>query len=456
MSDTTRAFPLTDGRFAVPGNRWDLLNDADFRPAPVAVVIPHYEQPGQLALVLRAIELQDFPADLVEVVVADDGSTVAPDVTASRLNVTVVRQEDRGFRAAAARNLGAAATTAEVLCFLDADTVPEPGYLRHLTRLPARLPDAVVVGRRRHADLSCWRPDMLEDWWFGATAPPVLAEPRWLRDAYDASADLLHIDQRSYRHVISAVMCCSRELFDDIGGFDESFRGYGGEDWEFTHRAVVGGAVLHHARQAVAWHDGPDWADRPVADRLAVKNREALALARLIPDPNARRSGLRYAVPAVVVELDTKEHDAASLTTTLGCFLHEDVGVWLHGARSADLLAELGVDDPRVRVGPVPDLVARRCHSTVVGTGRPALPAKSFTELLRRCGDDGVATVRVAGTGAGLVVCASWATNRLRRWTRGRVVFAKPADAQRIGEVLEVPADSVELRCVEPDVDLSW
>lgn len=456
MSGTARALPLTDGRFAVPGNRWDLLDDSDFRHVRVAVVIPHYEQPSQLALVLRAIELQDFPAEFVEVVVADDGSTVAPDVTASRRNVTVVRQEDRGFRAAAARNLGAAATTAEVLCFLDADTVPEPGYLRHLTRLPARLPDAVVVGRRRHADLSCWRPDMLEDWWSGTTVQPVLAEPRWLRDAYDVSADLLHVDQRSYRHVISAVMCCSRELFDDIGGFDESFCGYGGEDWEFAHRAVVGGAVLHHARQAVAWHDGPDWADRPVADRLAVKNREALALARLIPDPSARRSGLRYAVPAVAVELDTSEHDAASLATTLGCFLHEDVGVWLHGPRSAGLLAELDVDDPRVRIGPVPEFVARSCHSTVVATGRPVLPANCFTELLRPCADDGVAAVRVAGTGAGLVVNASWATNRLRRWTRGRIAFADPADGHRLGEVLEVPADSVELRCVEPDVDLSW
>ncbi|MET0699335.1 MAG: glycosyltransferase, partial [Mycobacterium sp.] len=244
---------LTDGRFVVPGNRWDLLNNTVFRAARVGVVLPHYEQPQQLALVLRALELQDHPHELIEVVIADDGSKISPTVPAdSPLHITVVRQDDQGFRAAAARNLGAAATTAELLCFLDADTIPEPAYLRHLTRLPAILPDAVSVGRRRHADLSDWTPEMLTGWWSGQLTPPILDEPRWLTDAYGASSDLLHADHRSYRHVISAVMCCSRELFDDIGGFDESFREYGGEDWEFAHRAWVNGAVLHHARRAVA------------------------------------------------------------------------------------------------------------------------------------------------------------------------------------------------------------
>ena len=148
----------------------------------------------------------------------------------------------------------------------------------------------------------------------------MLPEPSWLIEAYRASSDLLHADHRSYRHVISAVLCCSRELFDDIGGFDESFGEYGGEDWEFAHRAFVNGAVLHHCPAAVAWHDGPDWGDRPVEDRPAAKNREALAMARLIPDPIARRSGLRRALPNAVIEIDAAAHSPGSLVTTLSSF----------------------------------------------------------------------------------------------------------------------------------------
>lgn len=456
MSVAARAFPLTDGRLVVPGNRWDLLDQNDFRPARVAVVIPHYEQPAQLTLVLAALELQDHPRHLIEVVVADDGSDIPPDVTASRLDITVVRQDDRGFRAAAARNLGAAATTADVLCFLDADTVPEPGYVRHVTRLATLLPDALSVGRRRHADLSGWTPTMLGGWWSGRSAPPLLAEPRWLSAAYEDSADLLHVDQRSYRHVISAVMCCSRDLFNDIGGFDESFTDYGGEDWEFAHRALAGGAVLHHARDAVAWHDGPDWADRSIVDRVAVKNREALALARLIPDPHARRAGLRYEVPRVAVEVDAGPHDAGSLATTLASFLHEDVGVWLHGSGATRLMDELGADDPRIRSGPVPDFVSRRCHFRVSTTGRPALPAQAFSDLLRRCTHEGVGEVRVVREGAGVVVEASWAVNRRRRWTRGRIALVRTVDAQQLAEVVDCDPDSTDLRCIAPGVDLSW
>ena len=70
----------------------------------VSVVIPYYENPGGLAQVLDGIAAQTY-GGVIEVIVADDGSQAPPEVPA---HVRVVRQEDRGFRAAAARNLGAA------------------------------------------------------------------------------------------------------------------------------------------------------------------------------------------------------------------------------------------------------------------------------------------------------------------------------------------------------------
>lgn len=449
--------PLTDGRVVVPGNRWDLLAGREPEPVRIAVVIPYYEQQAELDLTLRALELQDHPRDLVEVVVADDGSATAPDVGDRTWPVTVVRQEDRGFRAAAARNLGAAHTDADVLCFLDADTIPEPGYLRRIARLPALLPDALVVGRRRHADLVGWTPDRLAAWWSGGAAPPELEEPRWLLDAYRETADLLRVDHRSYRYVISSVMCCSRALFEDVGGFDESFEDYGGEDWEFAHRAVVNGAVLHHARDAVAWHDGVDWGARDVADRAAAKNREAVAVARLVADPDARRSGLRYAVPEVAVAVDTASHGLGSLVATLGGFLAEDVGVWLTGARAAALHAELRADDPRIHVGDVPEWIRRRCRTAVTLSGRPVLGRDAVSRLLTAAAEPEVAEVRVDGPDGTAVVCrALWAVNRVRRWTGDGVRLADPADASRVGDFVTVPAAAVGLTSADPDAGLAW
>ncbi|MDQ1085196.1 MULTISPECIES: glycosyltransferase family 2 protein [Microbacterium] len=281
----------------VPGNRWDLLADRHPEPPRVSVVVTHYDQPRELARTLAALRHQDHPADRLEIIVADDGSPTPPVVPDG---IRLVRQEDRGFRAAAARNLGAAAATGEVLCFLDADTAPEPAYIRRLTRLPALLPEAVTVGRRRHADLAGLDADVPV-----AEAGPAheLPEPAWLRDAYARSENLLHADDRSYRYVISAVLACSRAFFDEVGGFDESFSSYGGEDWEWAHRAWQAGAVLAHVPDAVAWHDGPDWAGRPAADRAREGNRQSLLLAQMIPVHGSRGRGLLPTTPDLVVHL---------------------------------------------------------------------------------------------------------------------------------------------------------
>ncbi len=259
----------------VPGNRWDLLPEVP-RP-PVTVVVTHFEQPAQLARTLAALEGHD-------VVVADDGSREPPRIPPG---VRLVCQQDKGFRAAAARNLGAAAATGQVLVFLDADTVPEPGFVAALTRRPSASPDALAVGRRRHADLSG---DGRE-----------LTEPAWLREAYAASRDLLDADGRSFRFVISAVLALRRELFDDLGGFDERFVGYGGEDWDLAYRAWNNGALLVHEPGAVAVHDGPDWAGRPAG--RAAKDLETARLAALIPEPHTRGAPLPALLPDVLIDV---------------------------------------------------------------------------------------------------------------------------------------------------------
>ena len=271
-----------EGGWALPDNAWNLLDGVEPPELPtVSVVVVHYRQPRQLARTLRAIGRQRYPGHLVETIVVDDGSPEAPVVPR---DVRLIVQADHGFRVAAARNLGVAAARNQVLVFLDADTTPEPDYLRRITRLPALTWDALAVGRRRHADLAS-----ADDEADVAAAGRAgeLEEPQWLRDAYRRSGNLLQSDQRSYRFVIGAVMACSRRFFDEVGGFDESFTRYGGEDWEWAYRAWLRGAVVAHVPDAVAWHDGPDRSVRE-PEALDAKNAEVLALARLIPVPGSR------------------------------------------------------------------------------------------------------------------------------------------------------------------------
>jgi GT2 family glycosyltransferase len=441
--------PLRDGRVTVPGNRWDLLDGLPATERPVSVVVPYYDQQADLDRLLAALDLQTYPHDLLDVVIADDGSPVPP-VVRSSLAHRVVRQEDQGFRAAAARNLGAAAGEGEVLCFLDADMVPEPDFVRHLVRLPLLSPDGFVVGRRRHADLDGWTAADVQGWLTGGHAPRMFEEPAWLREAYARTRDLLDADARSYKYVISALMCCTRELFEALGGFDEVFVGYGGEDWEFAHRAFCGGAVLQHNREAVAWHNGPDWAGRDVDGRADQKNREALRLAALIPDPDARTHGLRYATPQLVVRVHAADHSAASLVTVLGPFLGRDAGVWVEGPRADDLLAAVGADDARLHAGPVPDGVLQRCHHVVTLTGRPLLTSAALDRLLATGTRPGVGRVVAAG---GDVVCeASWARNRSCR-LRAAGLLDEPGP---LADTVVLDATALPVTTVDLDHDLSW
>lgn len=283
---------LPGGGSVVPANRFDLLaGRRPARPPMVSVVVPYYDAQHLLDLLLTALTLQTHPADRMEVVVADDGSPRPPDVgaLAGLLPVTVVGQPDLGRRPAAARNLGATAATGDVLVFLDGDTIPTPGYVEAIGRLPALLPDALVSGHRRHADLAPLTPAQLRGWFTGdAAGPQETPAPAWLSELYRRTGGLVVDDRRTYEGVISAVMACPARLFDEIGGFDRTIDMYGGEDWELAYRVQNAGAVLAHAPHAHAWHDGPDWGARfagpdGAAEAREQKDAETAMLAGRIP-----------------------------------------------------------------------------------------------------------------------------------------------------------------------------
>src|SRR3954447_2278357 len=102
-----------------PRTGTDHQTSREAMPPDVSVVIPYFDDQSRLNLLLAALN-QQLGGVHFEVVIADDGSPAPPAVPAGlEFDCTVVSQPDHGFRAAAARNLGAAAAVGESLLFLD-------------------------------------------------------------------------------------------------------------------------------------------------------------------------------------------------------------------------------------------------------------------------------------------------------------------------------------------------
>src|SRR5262245_11482321 len=117
----------------------------------VSLIVPTFERPRSLRLVLLSLERQRGLADReMEIVVADDGShDETPEVVEqfrrkSRFNVTFTTHEHNSFQAARTRNDGVRASNALYLLFLDGDCVAAPNHVA--VHLKQRRPRTVMAG----------------------------------------------------------------------------------------------------------------------------------------------------------------------------------------------------------------------------------------------------------------------------------------------------------------------
>ena len=115
--------------------------------ATVEVVLPVLNEVAALPWVL-----QRLPSGYAAVV-ADNGSTDGSAARARELGATVVREPQRGFGAACFAGLSA--TSAEIVCFLDADGSLDPSELPPLVERVAGGAADLVLGARR-AEAGAW------------------------------------------------------------------------------------------------------------------------------------------------------------------------------------------------------------------------------------------------------------------------------------------------------------
>jgi glycosyltransferase involved in cell wall biosynthesis len=237
----------------------------------IAVIVTTYNRPDALALVLAGYRAQE--AHEFEVIVADDGST--PD-TRERVEAEARRapfplhhvwQEDRGFRAGAARNRALAITRADYIIFSDGDCIPPPDFVERHRRLAEAgyfvagnrvllserltrtvLADLILVHRWGAAQwLAAWaRGDV------NRILPLLQLPDGWLRKRAPAR----------WEGVKTCNLSAWRDDLVTVNGFDESYSGWGLEDSDLVIRLLHAGIKHKSARYAAPlfhlWHPEND------------------------------------------------------------------------------------------------------------------------------------------------------------------------------------------------------
>ena len=365
------ATPLVPGPAKVEGNDWKSLDTTPlerFKPRLSAtVVVPYYQAPDVLALTLAGLERQNYPRDLFEVIVVDDGSDPPLEMSEpSPLNVRVTHQPDLGFGLARARNNGARAAQGDIVVFLDCDMIPADEWLAAHARWHHAASDAMSIGFRRHLDVAGVSAADVRN--RGGTLDELFADrpfhrPEWIESHMARTAELTSEDDDLFRVASGGNLGMSRDFYWEVGGNDESFTQWGAEDVEFGYRAFTLGALLVPERRALCWHQG-EGATPSSAESRSLEQQRA-KLSQLIAHHGFRRAkpGRSFTVPQYVVSVATDGADTDALLDTVESLLEGDVHdlvVWIEQrqpadteeAHAAEIVRRLLGGDPRVRFGP--------------------------------------------------------------------------------------------------------
>jgi glycosyltransferase involved in cell wall biosynthesis len=205
----------------------DLAESSRDRPARrdeqplISVVVPTRDRPAALARCLGALSTQTV-ADALEVIVVDDGSRAAEEVSAVVAPHRRARLIQRaGGGPAAARNAGAQQARGAVLCFTDDDCAPHREWAERLAQALDRGADA-AAGITLNGGGS-----------LGEASEIVAHAPAAVRAG----------DEGKLTFAPSNNIACTRVVFESIQ-FDESYPSAAGEDREWCARLTAAGYVL--------------------------------------------------------------------------------------------------------------------------------------------------------------------------------------------------------------------
>ena len=241
---------------------------------PVSIIIPVYNRSIEVDYVLAGLTHQTYPHDLMEVVVADDGSQ--EDISkvynkyTNYFNIKYCRQEDIGYRLAEVRNLGIKTASHNSIIILDSDAIPNPQLVEKYMKYFHISRNIAMYGLRHYVSVANIK---VEDY---LKNPEIIHNAPKIKSENSVAAHLLSdgvsIDWRTeiltktnnsksenlpYRFLVGANCAFSRELFNKVNGYSPDFNSWGFEDQEFGYRLLCQGAYFIPLMDNYVYHQEP-------------------------------------------------------------------------------------------------------------------------------------------------------------------------------------------------------
>jgi glycosyltransferase involved in cell wall biosynthesis len=237
----------------------------DYRSG-VTVIIPTYNREKLLGETLKSLCFQTLDKNNFEVIVVDDGSTDNTEQLvysySTQLPISYYYQEDKGFRVAQARNVGIENAKFNVCLFLDSGILASRQLLKKHWMAHQNNNALALIGYAYGFDE--FAPTLQNEAIVFNSAEDIdgifsrFSNKEKLQDQRKLSMQSMGLDFKMLTTPwILFWTChasCSTKSLIEIGGFDEHFQSWGGEDVELALRLFKRGIQFDLADECEVFH----------------------------------------------------------------------------------------------------------------------------------------------------------------------------------------------------------
>lgn len=208
----------------------------------ISVIVPTFNSQTTLPALLNSLINQTH--DEYEIIIVDDCSSDNTSKIITKYNTKYIRLK-KNSGPAVCRNLGAKAAVGDILAFTDSDCIVDSNWLSNINRYFLNGDCEAIMGR-----LIINPSDYLGD------SISALGFPAGGSLGFDK---VWKVDNNGFTSSLSSCNCAiKKNVFNDLGGFDETFPYAGGEDSFLAYSLVQSGFRIKYCPDIIVYHEARD------------------------------------------------------------------------------------------------------------------------------------------------------------------------------------------------------